>query len=290
MTSSAAPRSRPWLGSPAGAATAAILPTIACLLAAIVAEDGPAGFGLAAAAGALPYFAALVGLPSLFPIAVARSATLRLGATLLLTVVAVIAGVTAATSQDAQAGLAILLVAYVAIPLGTVLWLGQAVVARRAAPWVPGEPATASDRLAALAIDVVLVGAVLWWPLATLAGTGRPIEATVLGVLAATLYLGVLTACRGSTLGHGALRLAVVDARTGDRLSWPRALLRGLVVSVEVLAVPTLILALPAVAELGAAQGGPSLTDRLLHSRVAARPPRPGRTARPDRAGPTRPR
>jgi hypothetical protein len=66
------------------------------------------------------------------------------------------------------------------------------------------------------------------------------------------------------------MRLAVVDAPTSGPISLARALLRSLVIVLEVAAASTLVLALPAFAELISSQGraGQSLTDRMLGTRV----------------------
>jgi hypothetical protein len=79
----------------------------------------------------------------------------------------VIAAVLVVSSDDAQAGLAVLLVPYVAVPLGTAVWVAQTVLnARKTASPERGEDAVSSlarpsERLAALVIDFVVVGVVL---------------------------------------------------------------------------------------------------------------------------------
>jgi hypothetical protein len=60
-----------------------------------------------------------------------------------------------------------------------------------------------------------------------------------------------------------------VDASTRKRISLPRAVLRSLVVVLEVAATPSIILALPAFAELTSTSAdGRSLTDRVLRTEV----------------------
>ncbi len=122
-----------------------------------------------------------------------------------------------------------------------------------------------SDRLAALAIDVAVAGAVMVVPLTTLSHQNREVVAGILGVGFATLYLAVPLAWKGRTFGQSLVGVFVLDASTGRPVSAARALLRSLVVVVEIAAVPTLILAIPALAEwVSLAGSGRTLTDRLL--------------------------
>jgi hypothetical protein len=71
-----------------------------------------------------------VGLPSLVAILAARSTFMRLAATLLMTGVAVFAGVQVATIDDGQAGMAVIYVPLVAFPLAGAVRVGRAVEAR----------------------------------------------------------------------------------------------------------------------------------------------------------------
>lgn len=71
------------------------------------------------------FYLGWVSLPSLLPIAAARPGTMRTATTTLMSVVAAIAGVVVATSRDAQGGLAVFIVLYVALPLAAILWLAR---------------------------------------------------------------------------------------------------------------------------------------------------------------------
>lgn len=75
-----------------------------------------------------PLYLGFVALPSLLPLAAARAGVMRAAVLVLMTGVAVLAVAT----DDAQAGLAVFLVPYVAVPLAALLWIGQAVAASRA--------------------------------------------------------------------------------------------------------------------------------------------------------------
>lgn len=217
---------------------------------------------------------AFVALPSALPVAVARARSLRLVAVAVMTAVAAIAGIAMTASDDAQAGLALLWVPLVALPLAAVIWVGERVAASRAAELQPGaselpEPATLADRLAALAIDATIVGAALVAPLTALSHAKHEVTAVVVGVAAATAYFAGLVATRGQTVGQAVLKLTVVDARTSRRLPLSRAVIRSLIVVLEVAAVPTVMLSPAAIAEAIAVQStGRSLTDRLLGTAV----------------------
>jgi uncharacterized RDD family membrane protein YckC len=127
-----------------------------------------------------------------------------------------------------------------------------------------------SERLAALAIDFAVVGVVLVVPLTAMSHAKQEVAAGVVGVAAGTIYLGGPIAAFGRTLGQSVLRLRVVDARTGARIGFARALLRSIVVVLEVAAALTLIFAIAGLAELmAAATNGRTLTDRLLRTAVA---------------------
>lgn len=122
-----------------------------------------------------------------------------------------------------------------------------------------------TDRLAALAIDVAIAGAVLVVPLTTLSHEKREVVAAVLGVASATAYLAVPLAWRGRTLGQSLVGLFVLDSTTNRPVSPGRAIVRSLIVVLEVAAVPTLILAIPAAAEwISLAGSGRTMTDRVL--------------------------
>ena len=70
------------------------------------------------------FYVGFVSLPSMLPIAVGRG-RVRIAATAVMTVVASVAAILIVATDDAQAGLAVLIVAYVAIPFALILWIGQ---------------------------------------------------------------------------------------------------------------------------------------------------------------------
>jgi hypothetical protein len=229
--------------------------------------------GLAASA---PFYLGFVALPSLLPLAAARRGAMWIAVLVVMTAVAVGAGILIVTTDDAQAGLAVLWVPLVALPLAGVLWIGEAVTQRRTAAERPREapaPSRAglSDRLAALTIDVVILGAGLVAPLTAMSHDKHEVAAGVVAIGVATIYLGGLVSVRGGTIGQSLLGLAVVDASTGRRVELHRLLVRGVVVALEVAAAFTIILLPIAIAELmSASTDGRSLTDRLLRTRVVA--------------------
>lgn len=89
--------------------------------------------------GTAAYVVGFVGVPAMLPLAAARAGWVRGGVLLAMTAVATLAGTLVITIDDAQAGLAVLLVGYLAVPLTVTLWLFRAVstfrraAARRAA-------------------------------------------------------------------------------------------------------------------------------------------------------------
>lgn len=278
------------LTSPGAAALASLVPLVAYLAAIAVADRGVEQrsvplIGLVAAA---PVYLGFVSLPSLLPLLAARTAGLRLFAVLVMTGVAGTAGVLVVTTDDAQAGLAVLIIPYVAIPLAGVLWVASAVVAARRPLTVPPTtevltPAEPSDRLAALAIDVTIVGGALIVPLTAMSHAGQEVIAGIVGVGVATAYFAALVAGRGRTVGQSLLGLAVVDARTLRRVPPGRALLRSLVVVLEVAGTPTLLLAAPAIAELvSTLHSGRSITDKVLKTSVVRRRAPPAKPVRLD--------
>lgn len=250
------------------AAVASLAPWAAFLLAVGV-GDGPTSLGRIAAAA--PFYLGFIALPSLAPVVAARPGMPRVVVAAVMTAVAAISGVLVATSDDAQAGLAALWVPLVALPLAAVLWMGWVVIDRRAAFAEPDAPASPgpSDRIAALAIDVAIVGAALVLPLTAMSQSKQEVAAALVGVAVATIYLAAPVVWRGRTIGQSLLRLAVVDTRTQRPLQLSRALLRSVIIVVEVAAIPTIILAIPAIAELMSVVGtGRSLTDRILRTSV----------------------
>jgi hypothetical protein len=128
-----------------------------------------------------------------------------------------------------------------------------------------------ADRLAGVAIDVAVAGAVLVVPLTALSHAKLEVLAALVGITVATAYLAVPLARRGHTFGQSLVGLSVLDARTGARLPLPRASLRSLIVVLEIVGVPTFVLALPALAELLALSGsGRTFTDRVLGTSVVS--------------------
>ena len=269
------------LERPAGALVATLVPT-ATFIAAVAVADVWVDFrsvSLRGLLGATPIYLAIVSLPSLLPISATRSSRARVVATVFMAVVAAWAGALAIATDDAQAGLAVLIVPYVAVPLGLVLWIGRSLAERRAAGDGDRlELAHTSHRMAALLIDVAFLATVLFVPVRALADAKQEVLAAGVVVGVSTLYAAGLTARRGATLGQAALRLRVVDARSLGPISARRAVLRSaIVVSLSVLLgvglAATSVLALPAIAELVAAVATRrSLTDRLVRTSVVTAP------------------
>ena len=249
------------------AGIASLVPWLALLVAAEIAYDGPASVR---PAGLL--YLGFVALHCMLPLAAARAALTRLVVLVVLTSIAAYAGWQMATIDDGQAGLAVLLVPLVAVPLGVVLWTGEVIAAHRRsrAGDADGGLMTAGlpERLAALFVDVAVAGAVLIAPLTMLSHAGMEVVAGLIGVVAGSVYLSGLLGPRGRTVGQSVLGLTVVDRATMAPLAPGRALLRGLVVALEVVAAPTLLVVVP-VAELLSVHGtGRSLTDRALGAAV----------------------
>lgn len=116
----------------ASLALAAGIPTLAFYVAVLVA-DTHVDFKSVSASGmiaGLPLYLAFVGLPSVFPFALARHAWVRAVVLLAMTATAATAGALVVTTDDAQAGLAVLIVAYVGVPLAVVIALGHAIGSR----------------------------------------------------------------------------------------------------------------------------------------------------------------
>lgn len=269
-------RSRTWPAGPWAPVLASLVPWAAFLVATALADrwvQYKSG-SLAGLVRSAPFYLGFVALPSALPIAAARAGVMRLGVVVVMTAVAAVAGVLVVTTDDAQAGLAVLLVPMVAIPLGLVLWIGYAVTARRPTAGPPPEPAGSapaglSDRLAALAIDVAILTAALIVPLTSMSHAKLEVAAGVVGVAVATIYLAALTAVRGRTVGQALLGLAVVDARTLERVTPAQAFARSLIVVLELAATPTFVLALPALAELlSVSANGRSITDTVVGTSV----------------------
>lgn len=114
--------------------------------------DGGA-VSLAGVIAAAPWYLMFVAVPSALPIAVSHHRVTRGAATVVMTATAVAAGALVVASDDAQAGLAVLWVPYVAIPTAVAIGLGQAVTACFG-PRSHRELDTAIDRSAAAGEDV----------------------------------------------------------------------------------------------------------------------------------------
>ncbi|MGI8983120.1 MAG: RDD family protein [Acidimicrobiales bacterium] len=244
-----------------------LVPWLALMAAVVVAGDGVTVSSVVAAA---PLYAVFVALPSMVAIVAGRWWAKRLAVTVVMTGVAAYAGVQMVTVDDGQAGLAVLWVPMAALPLGGIVWVGGAVVARyrSSGSEAAAGPARTSDRLAALVIDAVVAGAILVVPVKLLSDAKAEVAAAVVGAAIATVYLGAFVALAGRTPGQGLLGLTVVDHATGDRVPPGRALLRSLVVVAEL---ATAVFAPVAVAEvIAVAASGRSLTDRLFRTSVVA--------------------
>jgi hypothetical protein len=224
-----------------------------------------------------PFYWVAVGLPSLATVVAARHRRVAGANVVVMTAVAVFAGIKMAASDDAQAGLAVLVVPMVGAPLALFTWIGESVAGRFAADRnrTGGSLLVAADlntRMCALAVDVAVAGAFLYIPLTALSHADQEIAAVLVGLAAGTAYLGLPLVWRGQTLGQGLLDLHTVDAATGGFLPLGRALGRSLALALEVLGAATFILAIPAVADFVAVSAtGRSLLDRLFRTAVLAR-------------------
>jgi hypothetical protein len=215
-------------------------------------------------------YLAFVAVPAMAAIAAGRTLVTQLVITGVMTEVAAYAGYQVVTIDDGQAGLAVLWIPVVAVPLGTVVWVVEAVAARRTEARPPG-PARVGDRLAALTVDAVLAGAAVAGPVIVLSNAGAEVAAAVVGVALATVYFAAFVALSGRTPGQALLGLTVVDTASGGPVAPGRAVLRSLVLVVELLGASWMLLLPVALAELVAAvAGGRSLSDRLFGTSVVA--------------------
>ncbi len=119
-------------GNPWAAARASLIPAAAFLVAAAVADMWVhhefSAIGLAAVA---PGSLVFVALPAMVPLVVARAGATRAGVLIVMTAVATISAVLVVTTDDAQAGLVVVWVPFVAILLAAVVRIGQALAVRR---------------------------------------------------------------------------------------------------------------------------------------------------------------
>lgn len=257
----------------------ALVPWLAFLVATtltnIVADDE--FFAFAGMIVTAPFYLVLVGGPSLAVAVAARHRRVATAGAVVMTAVATYAGFAMAASDDAQAGLAVLYVPMVGVPLAVLTWIGESLAGRRAADRArTGAPvlvtADLDSRLCALAIDVLAGVIVLYIPITVLAHAGHDIAATLVGLAAGTTYVGLPVALLGHSPGQGLLGLQTVDAATAASLPLGRALARSLVTALEVLGAFTLIFALPALADLVFASiSGRSVLDRVFRTAVLAR-------------------
>ena len=98
------------------------------------------------------------------------------------------------------------------------------------------------------------------------------VAAAVVGVALATVYFASFVALAGRTPGQALLGLTVVDDATGDRVPPGRAVLRSLVVVVEVAGAWSIMLVAggPGRACPQCATTGRSLTDRVFGTSVVS--------------------
>jgi hypothetical protein len=115
-----------------------LVPCVALLTTITLAEDGVGVDDLAAAAPLSLFF---VAVPSAIAIVASRNAATRAAVTLVMTGVAVFAGVQVATIDDGQAGLAVIYVPMVAFPLAGVVQACHALEGR----FRSGEPDPPAD-------------------------------------------------------------------------------------------------------------------------------------------------
>ncbi len=113
-----------------------LLPTAAFIIAMVVGVQFST-YKHIAVSGTVPQLiisVMFVSGPSLVAVSVAKPGIGRWCATAIMTVVAAIAGVFVITTDDAQAGLAVLWVLFTALPLAAAIGIGQAIAARRSRP------------------------------------------------------------------------------------------------------------------------------------------------------------
>jgi peptidoglycan/LPS O-acetylase OafA/YrhL len=108
-----------------------LLPTAAFIIATVVAVQFST-YKHIAVSGTVPQLIIslmFVSGPSLVPVSITKPGIGRWCATAIMTVVAAIAGVFVITTDDAQAGLAVLWVLFTALPLAAAIGIGQAIAA-----------------------------------------------------------------------------------------------------------------------------------------------------------------
>lgn len=253
----------------------AVVPWVAFLVAvAATSGDADSGLGLVVAA---PFYWVVVGLPALTVALAARHPLVAGAGIVVMTAVAIFAGITMAASDDAQAGLAALIVAYVGVPLALFTWIGESVTRRAAVErhHAGGRvlvAAALSARMCAFAIDLLVVGAVLYLPLTVLSHANHEVAAVLVGLAVGTASFALPVVWWGHSFGQGLLGLRTVDAVTGELVPLVRAVGRSFTLCLEALGAVTIVLAIPAAADCVAlATTGRSLLDRLFRTAVLAR-------------------
>lgn len=259
-------------------AATAIAITIALLVAANAADE--ASWTSEWAAVGLAYLG-FVGLPGAISAGMARFRFTRIACFVIMTGVAFWAGWSMGASDDAQAGLAALIVPFVGIPLAGVVLVGESVLVRRAGVVDP-DPidmretrAALPERLASLLVDLAIATAVLVVPLTMLSHRGAEVVAAAVGVGAGVAYLTVSWVTKGATIGQTLLRLRVVDGHAANPAP-ARALARAGLLIVEILGTATLLL-IPVTGieiALAANANARTIVDRLTRTTVVARGPR----------------
>jgi hypothetical protein len=117
------------------------------------------------------------------------------------------AGWSMGSSDDAQAGLAALIVPFVGIPLAGAVLIGESVAVRRVGVRDPDpidlreERAALPERMAALLVDLALAALVLVVPLTMLSHRGAEVVAAVVGIGGALAYLSIGWATKGGAKG-----------------------------------------------------------------------------------------
>lgn len=272
-----------WFAATAGSSTAALL------LAANAADDRTLASGWAAAGFA---YLGFVGLPGALSAGVARFQLSRIACFVIMTGVGFWAGWSMGSSDDAQAGLAALIVPFVGIPLAGLVLVGESVLVRRAGVVDP-DPidmretrAALPERLASLLVDLAIAVAVLVVPLTMLSHRGAEVVAAAVGVVAGVAYLSGSWMTKGATIGQTLLRLRVVDGDATNPAP-ARAIARAGLLIVEILGTATLLLIPLTAVEIGlaASAGGQTLVDRLTRTTVVARGGRAAQACGPSSCG-----
>jgi hypothetical protein len=214
-------------------------------------------------------------LPVALALAVLRTVPGRVMTAALVGVGQGVAFAASAANDDPTAlGFAIVLLPIYAV--GAVVGAGvvERIVVAQLRAAAPG-PASFGDRVAAVIVDAASVGLVGWRVAESWDGPWEVAGPIALGVG----YLTAGAACAG-TIGHRALGLRVYRAGVDRALRADRALARGVLVFVEVVAALTCVGAFVALADLArlAEPGGRSFADRVVRSRVVrvGRHPEPG--------------